>query len=112
MSLVALSAHIPETWGKWFFLLMAVHAFYSIFSERQRNLMYGEFYKFRFMKRDGSPASIRTSLLAFTLWSLASLRYFHPKLWEWEYSGVLLLGGIVTVMISSYLDARSFRNRS
>jgi hypothetical protein len=82
MSVVAISPQGSETWGKWVFLAMAVHAFYSIFNERQRNLIYGEFYKFRFMKRDGFPASVRTALAAFALWSLAYLSFSYPRFWD------------------------------
>jgi hypothetical protein len=100
-----------QNWGKWLALVMAAHAFYCIFSPAQRNAVYGEFYKLRFMKRTGSPASRITALLAFVLWGSWFVSFLFPRFWEWSYSGVLAIGLFATVMLSSFLDARAFRLR-
>jgi hypothetical protein len=44
----------PKT-GEMMFLVMAGHAAFCIFNSAQRNAVYGEFYKLRFMKRTGRP---------------------------------------------------------
>lgn len=97
------------SWGKWISLVMAIHAFYCVFDSRQRNAVYGEFYKLRFMKRTGSPASTTTALLAFALWASAFVSFLLPQFWELNYSGVLAIAMFATVMLSSFLDARAFR---
>ena len=106
-----MSSQTAQSWGKWVALAMALHALYSMFNAKQRNLIYGEFYKFRFMMRRGYPASVRTAFLACVLWSLGFLSFLYPNFWEWDYSGVLFLAGYATVMLSSYIDARSCRAR-
>jgi hypothetical protein len=98
-----------QRWGKWLFLVMAVHAAYCIFNSAQRNAVYGEFYKLRFMKRTGSPASPITAILAFVVWGSGFLSFLFPRFWDWGYSGVLAIGLFGTVMLSSFLDARAFR---
>jgi hypothetical protein len=100
------------SWGKWVFLTMALDAFYCMFNARHRNVMLGEIYKLRFMKRTGAPASTRTAFLACVLWGSGFASFFRPRFWDWDYSGVLALGLFATVMLSSYLDARAFRDRS
>jgi len=100
------SAH---SWAKWLFLAMAVHAFYCIFNVHQRDVVYVEFYKLRFMKRTGAPASTTTALLAFVLWASGFVSFLFPRFWGWDYSGVLAVGLFATVMLSSFLDARAFR---
>jgi hypothetical protein len=107
---IAATSTAPS-WGKWIFLALAVHAFYGVFNERQRDAAYGECYRLRFMKRRGYPASVRTTWFAFALWSSAFVSLFFPNFWEWDYSGILFIGAFVGVMLSSYIDARSFRNR-
>ena len=96
-------------WAKWLFLAMALLAFYCMFNGWLRNAVFGEFYKLRFMKRTGSPASVRTAAIAFIGWSGALVSCFFPRFWEWDYSGVLFIGLFIIVMVSSYFDALSFR---
>jgi hypothetical protein len=98
-----------SSWGKWLSLVMAVHAFYCIFNSSQRNAAYGEFYKLRFMKRMGWPASSTTAVLAFILWGSGFVSFLLPKFWNWDFSGVLAIGLFAVVMLSSFLDARAFR---
>jgi hypothetical protein len=105
------AAGAAPSWGKWIPLALAVHAFYCVFNERQRDAAYGECYRLRFMKRNGHPASVRTALFAFVLWSSAFVSFFFPNFWEWDYSGLLFIGAFASVMLSSYIDARSFRTR-
>ena len=73
------------SWGRWIFLALAVHAFYCVFNERQRDTVYGECYRYWFMKRRGYPASVRTTVIAFALWSSAFVSFFFPNFWEWDY---------------------------
>lgn len=94
---------------RWLFLAMALHAFYCIFDARQRDVVYGEFYKLRFMRRAGAPASVRTAILAFLLWGAGFVTFLHPRFWDWDYSGVLAIGLFGTLMLSSFVDARDYR---
>ena len=88
---------------------MALIALYCVFHESARNSLFGECYKLRFMKNTGSPASIRTAVIAFVLWSATFVTSFFPSFWDWNYSGGLFIAGFISVMLSSYLDARSFK---
>jgi hypothetical protein len=56
-------------WGKWLLLVIALLALFCMFNESFRNVVCGECYKLRFMKRTGSPASVRTALIGFITWS-------------------------------------------
>jgi hypothetical protein len=105
--IAAMANSSAQSWGKWLFLLMAAPAFYC--NSAQRNAVYGEFYKLRFMKRTGSPASRTTAVLGFVLWGSGFVSFLFPRFWEWRYSGVLAIGLFATVMLSSFLDARAFR---
>ena len=102
--------HLPSR--EYVFLLMALIALYCVFHEGARNILFSECYKLRFMKNTGSPASIRTAVIAFALWSATFVTCFFPSFWNWNYSGMLFIAGFISVMLSSYLDARSFRNRN
>ena len=43
--------------------------------------------------------------------SVAFLSSFYPDFWGRDYSGVVFQTGFATVMLSSYLEGRSCRNR-
>ena len=98
--------------GYWLFLAMALLSLYCIFSPRWRDVILSECYKPLGMKRTGTPASVRTAVLAFTGWAGAFLTCYFPHYWEWDYSGVLFIGLFVIVLLSSYLDSVSFRRRT
>jgi hypothetical protein len=107
--IVAAANSSAQNWGKWMFLVMAGHAAFCIFNSAQRNAVYGEFYKLRFMKRTGSPASPTTAIFALVLWGSGFVSFLFPRFWDWDYSGVSAIGLFATVMLSSFLDARAFR---